>query len=183
MPHARLCHDQMICWVLQGLQPALARGMLVALAAALRRVYLDGGPMRWVLRQLVLPPHLTPPHSWTPRLAGSIGMPDVPRTKQWTHGSQGPAHQHTRGVAECSPRARRPADDVVPLPPAGCTRRRMCRRCRRTWTAPRRCSTPTATACPPPRSTSSPRCAAQPELGGLQRHSPLLGPLAACQLC
>lgn len=32
--------------VLQGLQPALARGMLVALAAALRRVYLDGGPTR-----------------------------------------------------------------------------------------------------------------------------------------
>ena len=31
---------------LQGLQPALAKGMLSALVAALRRVYLDGGPTR-----------------------------------------------------------------------------------------------------------------------------------------
>ncbi len=34
------------CLPAQGLQPALARGMLSALVAALRRVYLDGGPTR-----------------------------------------------------------------------------------------------------------------------------------------
>lgn len=78
--------------MLQGLQPALARGMLVALAAALRRVYLDGGPMRWVLSQLVLPSHLDPPLVWTSQLAGRTGMFDVPRSK---HGPMAARGRHT----------------------------------------------------------------------------------------